>query len=94
MLDVGCNEGLLTLALAVGCGCRSTTGIDIDPVLVAKACTNLSRTRTQLTQQMREAVAARCVGMLRAGMASSVRVWGASDAVGGACRGNRGDGFL
>lgn len=59
VLDVGCNEGLLTLALAVGCGCRSMLGVDIDPGLVAKACTNLSRSRTQLTQQFREAVVAR-----------------------------------
>lgn len=58
VLDVGCNEGLLTLALAVGCGCRSMLGVDIDPGLVAKACTNLSRSRTQLTQQFREAVTA------------------------------------
>uniref|UniRef100_A0A383VRI8 RNA methyltransferase n=1 Tax=Tetradesmus obliquus TaxID=3088 RepID=A0A383VRI8_TETOB len=59
VLDVGCNEGLLSLALAVGCCCRSMTGVDIDPALVAKACTNLSRTRSELTQQMRAAVAAR-----------------------------------
>jgi ribosomal protein L11 methylase PrmA len=59
VLDVGCNEGLLTLALAVGCCCRSMTGVDIDPALVAKACTNLSRTRSELTQQMQAAVAAR-----------------------------------
>jgi 7SK snRNA methylphosphate capping enzyme len=61
VLDVGCNEGLLTLALAVGCCCRSMAGVDIDPALVAKACTNLSRTRSELTQQMRSAVAARWV---------------------------------
>jgi len=58
VLDVGCNEGLVTLALAVGCGCRSVTGVDIDGVLVAKACKNLSRSRTQLTQQFKETAAA------------------------------------
>jgi SAM-dependent methyltransferase len=56
VLDVGCNEGLLTLALAVHCGCRSVCGVDIDPVLVAKACTNLSRSRSQLNQQLHQAV--------------------------------------
>ncbi len=56
VLDVGCNEGLLTLALAVHCGCRSVCGVDIDPVLVSKACTNLSRSRSQLNQQMHTAV--------------------------------------
>ncbi|WIA28505.1 hypothetical protein OEZ86_011048 [Tetradesmus obliquus] len=64
VLDVGCNEGLLSLALAVGCCCRSMTGVDIDPALVAKACTNLSRTRSELTQQMRAAVAARWIKAL------------------------------
>lgn len=61
VLDIGCNEGLLTLALAVGFGTRSMLGVDIDPGLVAKACTNLSRSRTQLTQQFRGAVASRWV---------------------------------
>eukprot|EP00775_Hariotina_reticulata_P007037 gene7037-7251_t len=62
VLDVGCNEGLVTLALAVGCGCRSVTGVDIDGVLIAKACKNLSRSRTQLTQQYRETAAAAAAG--------------------------------
>ena len=56
VLDVGCNEGLVTLALALHCGCHSVCGVDIDPVLVAKACTNLSRSRTQLNQQLHAAV--------------------------------------
>jgi ribosomal protein L11 methylase PrmA len=56
VLDVGCNEGLVSLALAVHCGCRSVTGVDIDPVLVSKACTNLSRSRSQLNQQLHQAV--------------------------------------
>jgi len=60
VLDVGCNEGLVTLALAVHCSCRSVIGVDIDPVLVAKACTNLSRSRTQLNQQLHQAVRERC----------------------------------
>lgn len=56
VLDVGCNEGLVTLALAVQCGCRSVTGVDIDPVLVAKACTNLSRARSELNGLLHAAV--------------------------------------
>ncbi len=38
MLDVGCNEGLVTLAAAAKWGCASATGVDIDPVLIGKAC--------------------------------------------------------
>lgn len=37
-LDVGCNEGLVTLALATRFGCRSMMGVDIDEHLVRKAC--------------------------------------------------------
>lgn len=61
VLDVGCNEGLVTLALAVHCGCHSVCGVDIDPVLVAKACTNLSRSRSQLNQQLHTAIRERYV---------------------------------
>lgn len=37
-LDVGCNEGLLTLALATRFSPRSMLGVDIDSGLVGKAC--------------------------------------------------------
>lgn len=37
-LDVGCNEGLLTLALATRFGPRSMLGVDIDSGLIGKAC--------------------------------------------------------
>ena len=37
-LDVGCNEGLVTLALAQKYHPRSMMGVDIDAALVAKAC--------------------------------------------------------
>ena len=37
-LDVGCNEGLLTLALAARFGPRSMLGVDIDSGLIGKAC--------------------------------------------------------
>jgi tRNA1(Val) A37 N6-methylase TrmN6 len=38
MLDVGCNEGLVTLAVAAQFNCASTTGVDIDRDLISKAC--------------------------------------------------------
>lgn len=37
LLDVGCNEGLVTLAAAVRWATASVTGVDIDPVLIGKA---------------------------------------------------------
>ena len=37
VLDVGCNEGLVTLAVAAGFGCSRTTGVDIDGTLVKRA---------------------------------------------------------
>jgi hypothetical protein len=60
VLDVGCNEGLVTLALALGSGCRSVLGVDIDPGLVSRACANLTRSRTALNQAMYAAVRDRC----------------------------------
>ena len=38
-LDVGCNEGVVTLAMATKFGCRSMMGVDIDEHLIRKACT-------------------------------------------------------
>ena len=37
-LDVGCNEGLITLALAQRYHPRSMLGVDIDGALIARAC--------------------------------------------------------
>lgn len=37
VLDVGCNEGLVTLAVAAGYGCSRTTGVDIDETLIKRA---------------------------------------------------------
>ena len=53
VLDIGCNEGLLTLSLACKFGCKAVTGVDIDSVLVAKACKALSALRSQLAAQLR-----------------------------------------
>jgi hypothetical protein len=38
-LDVGCNEGLVTLSLAKAFGTTSMTGIDLDEHLIKRACT-------------------------------------------------------
>lgn len=53
VLDIGCNEGLLTLSLAGKFGCKAVTGVDIDAVLVAKACKALSALRSQLAAQLK-----------------------------------------
>lgn len=42
-LDVGCNEGLVSLALASRSGAAAMLGLDIDADLVQRACANLSR---------------------------------------------------
>jgi hypothetical protein len=38
-LDVGCNEGIVTLAVASRFASRSMLGVDIDAALIRKACT-------------------------------------------------------
>lgn len=52
-LDVGCNEGLITLALVARYHPRSMLGVDIDSALVAKACRHLRDARTSAAQQVR-----------------------------------------
>ncbi len=37
-LDVGCNEGMVTLGLVTRFGTGSMLGVDIDHVLISKAC--------------------------------------------------------
>lgn len=51
-LDVGCNEGVVTLAVASNFGSASMLGIDIDQALIHRACTNLSKTRSMLTAKL------------------------------------------
>lgn len=46
LLDVGCNEGLVTIAVAAAFGPSSAAGVDVDPALVRRACANLARART------------------------------------------------
>ncbi|GBG67558.1 hypothetical protein CBR_g687 [Chara braunii] len=36
-LDIGCNEGLITVGVAERFGCATILGVDIDPVLIGKA---------------------------------------------------------
>ncbi len=45
---MGCNEGLVTLAVAARFGPRAATGVDIDHFLIHKACANLTRARAQV----------------------------------------------
>eukprot|EP00884_Botryococcus_braunii_P010474 jgi/Botrbrau1/19428/Bobra.0338s0053.1 len=53
-LDIGCNEGLVTRAVAARFGCRSMTGIDIDPFLVAAACRTLVQERASAKRRVGE----------------------------------------
>lgn len=43
-LDIGCNEGVITLGLAMRFGTASMLGVDIDQALIAKA-SRYSRSR-------------------------------------------------
>jgi 7SK snRNA methylphosphate capping enzyme len=52
VLDIGCNEGVLTLALACKFGCKSMLGLDIDDILIAKACRALASLRSQCIRQL------------------------------------------
>ncbi|KAG6553751.1 hypothetical protein Mapa_004666 [Marchantia paleacea] len=40
-LDIGCNEGIVTISIAQKYNCRSILGLDIDEVLIRKAQSNL-----------------------------------------------------
>ncbi|GAX83466.1 hypothetical protein CEUSTIGMA_g10891.t1 [Chlamydomonas eustigma] len=52
VLDVGCNEGLITLAVAARYKCRSVMGVDIDGTLIKRAKSNLREMRSRLSQQL------------------------------------------
>eukprot|EP00889_Picochlorum_renovo_P008753 jgi/Picre1/35783/NNA_003243.t1 len=45
-LDIGCNEGLVTLSLAKTFGTTSMTGIDLDEHLIKRACAHLKEERS------------------------------------------------
>jgi hypothetical protein len=42
-LDIGCNEGLVTMAMSMRFGSKSMVGIDIDEHLIRKACTYVAK---------------------------------------------------
>ena len=52
MIDIGCNDGLLTMSLACKFGCQSVMGVDIDSQLISKACRSLSGLRTKYTKDI------------------------------------------
>lgn len=54
-LDVGCNAGLVSLAVASRFGTAAMLGLDIDASLVHSACINLSRERGEVVQRLAEA---------------------------------------
>jgi 7SK snRNA methylphosphate capping enzyme len=58
-LDIGCNEGLVTLALVTQLQARSAVGVDIDRALIAKACEHLQRVHHETSEELREAIHAR-----------------------------------
>jgi hypothetical protein len=76
VLDVGCNEGLLTLSLTCKFACKSMLGVDIDRGLVAKAARSLCSLRGQLIKQLTSP----CLG---SGCASADHLHNAE--LGGAC---------
>jgi tRNA G46 methylase TrmB len=46
-LDIGCNEGLVGINLAVAYGSREMWGIDVDPTLIQKAENNLKQRKEE-----------------------------------------------
>ena len=57
-LDVGCNSGVLTLALATRFGTASMHGVDIDKPLVQMACRHLAAEHVSATERLAAARAA------------------------------------
>jgi hypothetical protein len=51
-LDVGCNSGVLTLALATRFGTASMHGVDIDKPLVQMACRHLAAEHVAATERL------------------------------------------
>ena len=54
VLDVGCNEGLVGLSIAVRCKPAKMLGVDIDPHLVKKAREKLARLKRAAERLARE----------------------------------------
>ncbi|CAL8463038.1 g2572 [Coccomyxa elongata] len=51
-LDIGCNEGMVTLGLVTRFGTDSMLGVDIDQILINKACRNLKEEHTRATAEL------------------------------------------
>jgi 7SK snRNA methylphosphate capping enzyme len=54
-MDVGCNEGLVTLGIAMKFGSRSMVGVDIDEHLIKRACIHLREERSRAVVRAAEA---------------------------------------
>jgi len=54
VMDIGCNEGLVGLSIAVRCKPAKMLGVDIDPHLVKKAREKLARLKRAAARQIRE----------------------------------------
>jgi 7SK snRNA methylphosphate capping enzyme len=54
-MDVGCNEGLVTLGIAMKFGSRSMIGVDIDEHLIKRACNHLRAERSSAVVRAAEA---------------------------------------
>jgi hypothetical protein len=52
VLDVGCNDGRLTLSMACKYGCKSVVGVDIDVQLVSRACKSLAALHSKNSRQI------------------------------------------
>lgn len=46
-LDIGCNEGVITLDMVAKFGTASMTGIDLDEYLIKRACSHLKEQRSK-----------------------------------------------
>ncbi|CAK0784799.1 hypothetical protein CVIRNUC_008003 [Coccomyxa viridis] len=58
-LDIGCNEGMITLALASHFGTASMLGVDIDRRLIGRASSHLAEQRSQASAELARASHAR-----------------------------------
>jgi ribosomal protein L11 methylase PrmA len=55
VLDIGCNDGSLTLSMACKYGCKSAVGVDIDPHLISRACASLASAHTKCSRRIAQA---------------------------------------
>lgn len=53
-IDIGCNDGLITLSVAMRFLCSSIQGVDIDPSLIQKAQRSLGMVQQDLASSVRD----------------------------------------